>query len=93
MRAPSFWNFWGASRNSLISVSSWTASSAPATSAKVTLGWSLVILFARLLPKLITLLPPPCMELMKRTKNSTMSSMGATALKSVSQKPVFCGSV
>ena len=76
----------------MISVSSWTASSAPATSEKVTLGWSLVILRARLLPKLMTLFPPPCIELMNRMKNSTMSKMGARVPSNVSQKPVFCGS-
>ena len=91
--APSFWNFCGLSRNSLISVSSCTASSAPATSENVTLGESFVILRARLLPKLITLLPPPCMELINRTKKSTMSRMGASVPRRVSQKPVFCGSV
>jgi hypothetical protein len=32
------------------------------------------------------------MELMNRTKKSTMSSMGASVPSSVSQKPVFCGS-
>jgi hypothetical protein len=47
---------------------------------------------ARLLPKLITLFPPPCMELMNSIKNSTMSSMGARVPSSVSQNPVFCGS-
>ena len=76
----------------MISVSSCTASSVPATSEKVTLGWSLVILLARLLPKLMTLFPPPCMELMNRMKNNTMSRMGARVPSNVSQKPVFWGS-
>ena len=40
MRAPSAWNFFGFSRNSLISCSSSTASSAPATSLNVTFGES-----------------------------------------------------
>ena len=36
MRPPSFWNFWGSRRNSMISCSSSLASSTPATSLKVT---------------------------------------------------------
>jgi len=48
------------SRKSLISSSSSTASSTPATSLKVILGWSTAMRLARDLPKLITLLPPPC---------------------------------
>jgi hypothetical protein len=67
--APRRWNFWGDSRNSLISVSSWTASFAPATSANVTFGESLVMRLARLLPKLITRLPLPCMLLIKKRKS------------------------
>jgi hypothetical protein len=60
MRAPSAWNFFGFSRNSLISCSSSTASSTPATSLNVIFGESGAIRFARLLPKLITFEPPPC---------------------------------
>ena len=48
--APIDWNFCGLSRNSLISRSSSTASSAPATSSKVTFGWSLLTIFAFALP-------------------------------------------
>src|SRR5215472_11410580 len=48
------WNLPGLCRNSLISWSSSIASSAPATSAKVVFGVSLVISFARDLPKFIT---------------------------------------
>ena len=36
MRPPSFWNFWGSRRNSMISCSSSLASSTPATSLNVT---------------------------------------------------------
>jgi hypothetical protein len=43
MRAPSAWNFFGFSRNSLISCSSSTASSTPATSLKPIFGESGVI--------------------------------------------------
>src|SRR6201984_2598636 len=60
MRAPSAWNFFGFSRNSLISPSSSTASSTPATSLKPIFGESGVMRFARDLPKLITFEPPPC---------------------------------
>ena len=60
MRAPSDWNFLGFSRNSLISCSSSTASSTPATSRKVILGASTDIRFARDLPKDMTFDPPPC---------------------------------
>ena len=54
MRAPSAWNFFGFSRNSLISCSSSTASSTPATSLKVIFGESGAMRLARLFPKLIT---------------------------------------
>ena len=60
MRAPSAWNFFGFSRNSLISWSSSTASSTPATSRKVIFGESTDIRFARDLPKDMTFDPPPC---------------------------------
>src|SRR5881398_1467277 len=59
MRAPRDWNFFGFSRNSLISWSSWTASSTPATSRKVIFGASTDMRFARDLPKLMTREPPP----------------------------------
>ncbi len=67
--APMAWNRLGDSRNSLISCSSATASSAPATSPNVTRGWSLLATLGLALPNCITRLPPPCIEL--RT-NSTM---------------------
>ena len=66
---PMAWNFPGLCRKSLISWSSSIASSAPATSAKVVLGVSLVISLARDLPKFITREPPPCIWFMK-TRNS-----------------------
>ena len=76
MRAPSCWNFLGFSRNSLISWSSSTASSAPATSLNVTLGESTLTRLARLLPKLMTLEPPPCIWFMMKNQNPMMSRMG-----------------
>ena len=54
------WNLAGLCRNSLISCSSSMASSAPATSANVVFGVSLVISLALDLPKFITREPPPC---------------------------------
>ena len=59
IRAPSAWNFFGFSRNSLISCSSSTASSTPATSRNVILGESTDIRLARDLPNDITFEPPP----------------------------------
>jgi hypothetical protein len=91
--APGFWNFWGASKNSLISVSSCTASSALVTSEKVTFGESLEICFALLLPKLMILLPSPRIESIKRMKNNTISWMGASLPITESQIPVDRGSV
>ena len=52
------------------------ASSAPATSAKVVFGVSLVISLARDLPKFITREPPPCIWLKIRKKNSANSKYG-----------------
>ena len=83
MRAPSAWNFFGFSRNSLISWSSSTASSTPATSLNVILGESTDIRLARLLPKLITLEPPPCIWFISRiqiTKNRRKGRIVISAL-------------
>src|SRR5579871_5576039 len=74
MRAPSAWNFFGFSRNSLISCSSSTASSTPATSRKVILGESADRRLARDLPNDITFEPPPWRLFINRNqrpKNST----------------------
>ncbi len=49
------------------------ASSAPATSAKVVFGVSLVISLAFDLPKFITREPPPCIWLSRKKKNSAIS--------------------
>src|SRR5687767_15340414 len=70
MRAPSAWNFFGFSRNSLISCSSSTASSTPATSRKVILGESTDMRFARDLPKDMTFEPPPCIWLMMKSQKN-----------------------
>ncbi len=76
MRAPSAWNFFGFSRNSLISCSSSTASSTPATSLKPIFGESGVIRFARDLPKLITLEPPPCTWFIRKIQKPNRSTNG-----------------
>ena len=63
-------------RNSLISCSSSTASSEPATSAKVTLGVSLVASLARDLPNCMTREPPPCIWPMRNQNSPTTMSSG-----------------
>ena len=78
MRAPSAWNFFGFSRNSLISCSSSTASSTPATSLKPIFGESGVIRFARDLPKLITFEPPPCTWFIRKIQNPIRSTNGSS---------------
>ena len=79
--APTAWNFAGSARNSLISCSSSTASSAPATSEKVVFGVSLLVILALDLPNCITRLPPPCTEL-SRKKNSTPMMMNGISVPS-----------
>ena len=59
-RPPSFVNFCGSFRNSMISWSSTLASSAPATSANVTFGVSPVSSFAFDLPNENAFAPPAC---------------------------------
>ncbi len=58
--APIAWNLAGFWRYSLTSWSSSMASSTPATSLNVVLGWSFVTSLARALPNCITRPPPPC---------------------------------
>jgi hypothetical protein len=76
MRAPSAWNFFGFSRNSLISCSSSTASSTPATSLNVILGESGAMRLARLLPKLITFEPPPWTWFMRKIQKPKKRTNG-----------------
>ena len=77
MRPPSFWNFCGSLRNSMISWSSPFASSAPATSRNVTFFWAEDDSFALLLPNDSALLPPLCTCRMKKIQNPINSRMGA----------------
>ena len=77
MRPPSFWNFWGSLRNSMISCSSSLASSTPATSAKVTLFCLSESRRARLFPKDRALAPPPCIWRMKKIQTPMKRNMGS----------------
>ena len=77
MRPPSFWNFCGSFRNSMISCSSSFASSTPATSLNVTFFCELDDSFALLLPNESALLPPLCIWRMKKIQNPIISSTGA----------------
>ena len=81
MRAPSAWNFFGFSRNSLISPSSSTASSTPATSLKPIFGESGVIRFARDLPKLITFEPPPCTWFIRKIQKPNKRTNGRSDVR------------
>ena len=78
MRAPSEANFCGSLRNSTTSCSSCLASSAPATSWKVTVGLSPVNTRARLLPKENAWLPAPCACRIRKMKNPASNSTGTT---------------
>ena len=78
MRPPSFWNFCGSRRNSMISCSSSLASSTPATSLKVTFFCWLASSLALDLPKESALLPPLCICRMKKTQKPTSRANGAT---------------
>ncbi len=77
MRPPSFWNFCGSFRNSMISWSSSFASSTPATSLKVTFFCELDDSFALLLPNESALLPPLCIWRMKKIQKPIIRSTGA----------------
>ena len=66
MRAPSAWKRRGSARNSLISCSSSTASSTPATSLKPTFGRSGASRLALCLPKLIIWPRPPAPPRIRR---------------------------
>ncbi len=54
----------------------------PATSLKVTLGASTLTCLARLLPKPITLEPPPCMRRMMKIMKPMMSTTGSSSVSS-----------
>ena len=79
MRPPSFWNFCGSLRNSMISWSSSFASSTPATSLNVTFFCVLDDSFARLLPNDRALFPPLCICRMMKIQKPIMMISGAQA--------------
>ena len=66
----------------MISWSSSTASSAPATSLYVTFGESGDIRLARLLPKLITFEPPPCIWFIRKIQKPIRSRNGSSPVSS-----------
>src|SRR5438309_2033016 len=81
MRAPRAWNFFGFSRNSLISCSSSTASSTPATSLKPIFGESGVIRFARDFPNDITFEPPPCTWFIRKIQKPKSRTNGKSEVR------------
>ena len=62
----------------MISWSSSTASSDPATSAKVVFGVSLVMSLALDFPKFMTREPPPCIWFIRNRKTTTMRTKGSS---------------
>lgn len=62
----------------MISWSSSTASSEPATSANVVFGVSLVMSLALDFPKFITREPPPCIWFIRNKKTTTMRTNGSS---------------
>ena len=76
MRPPSFWNFCGSRRNSMISCNSSLASSTPATSLNVTFFCCVECRRARLLPKLSALLPPLCICRIMKIQNASSRMKG-----------------
>jgi len=76
MRPPSFWNFCGSRKNSIISCNSSLASSTPATSLKVTFFCCVECSRARLLPKLRALLPPLCICRIMKIQNAISTMNG-----------------
>ena len=69
----------------MTSCSSSTASSTPATSRNVIFGESTDMRFARALPKLITLEPPPCIWFIRKIQIRKMNTNGASASRTLHQ--------
>src|SRR6186713_1226557 len=91
MRPPSFWNFWGSLRNSMISWSSSFASSTPDTSLNVTFFCELDESFARLLPNDKALFPPLCIWRMMKSQKPIIRRIGAHEYSSVAHGLVVSG--
>jgi len=87
--APTAWNLAGSDKNSLISWSSSTASSTPATSVNVTCGDSLLTIRARDLPKFIIRLLPPCIRDMRNQNRPTISRIENRVMNSVDHQGVW----
>ena len=85
MRPPSFWNFWGSFRNSMISCSSSFGSSTPATSLNVTFFCVLDDSLARLRPNDSALLPLFFICRMKKIQKPMISRNGAHEYSRVAQ--------
>ena len=81
MRAPSAWNLLGSARNSLISCSSSTASSAPATSWKPVVGTSGVSRFALLFAKLMIPPVPPRIRRITTIQIAPITSSGSSVTR------------
>lgn len=75
----------------MISWSSSTASSEPATSAKVVFGVSLVISFALDLPNCMTREPPPCIWFIRKRKTTTMRTKGRRESRIETKGDCFVG--
>ena len=88
---PSFWNFPGSLRKSMISDSSALDSSQPATSLKVTFFWFGVSSLAFDLPKAIARFPPDCICLMMKTQRPIRNRIGAHC-RSIIRMPPSRGS-
>ena len=88
MRPPSFWNFCGSFRNSIISWSSSLASSVPATSLKVAFFCCAERRRARDLPKLRALFPPACIWRMRNRQKPTSKRSGAALSRIRTQSPL-----
>ncbi len=89
---PSFVNFCGSLRNSMISWSSTFASSTPATSLNVTFFAEPLSSFALDLPNDMALLPPACIWRMKKTQRPIRKRNGAQVMSAVTKEPSRSGS-
>ena len=84
---PSFWNFAGSFRKSMISESSSLASSQPATSLNVTFFWFGVSIFARDFPNCIARFPPVCICLMMKIQRPIRNRIGAHCRRMTRNEP------
>ncbi len=85
IRPPSFWNFWGSRRKSMISWSSSFASSMPATSLNVAFFCCAVSKRAFDFPKLKALFPPACICRAMKIQNAITRINGAAVIRKLTQ--------